>query len=84
MGRIANLTTDGIMLVGQRDIPVGAILQLQLVLEETFNGIDRVDVGAESLWTADADEQRNYRWTGFQIIDISSDSLAFIDHLTQQ
>lgn len=84
MGRLANITTEGIMLVSQKDIPVGRIFQLQLMLEDPLNGIDRVDFGAESLWTAEADEQKNYLWTGFQIIDISTESIDFIDNLTQQ
>ena len=75
LGRLANITTDGIMLVSQRRISVG---------DDPMNGVDRVDFGAESLWTMAADEQEDYHWTGFQIIDISNESVDFIDDFTKQ
>ena len=53
-------------------------------LNDPLNGIDTIDFGAESLWTADADDQHNYQWTGFQIIDISEESRDFIDNFTKQ
>jgi len=84
LGRLANITTDGIMLVSQKRISVGGVFQLQMVLDDPVNGVDSVGFGAESLWTSAADEEEDYHWTGFQIIDISSESLDFIDDFTKQ
>jgi len=79
LGQLANITSEGLMLISQTQIPVGGVFQLQMLLDTPINGVGKVDFGAESLWTSDAGGAKSYYWTGFQIIDISSECQDFID-----
>jgi hypothetical protein len=83
LGQVANLTSEGLMLVSQIEIPVGGVFQLQMLLDTPIDGVKKLDFGAESLWTTAPDGEKSYFWTGFQIIDISSESQDFIDAFTK-
>ena len=83
LGRLVNLTTEGMMLVSaNEEIPEG-IFQIELVLEHPHRERDRVSMGIESLWTAPGNAPE-LRWTGFRIIDISLEAQDFIDDLIRE
>ena len=83
LGRLVNLSTEGMMLVStEKEIPEG-IFQIELVLERPHRERDRVSMGIESLWTAPGNAPE-LRWTGFRIIDISLEAQDFIDDLISE
>jgi hypothetical protein len=77
LGRLVNLSEDGLMLVGSACIGPGAVFQLRLALMKDNQRFELV-VGAESLWCQDANDSGAH-WTGFQIIDISPEHREIID-----
>lgn len=82
-GELVNLTTEGMMVIIDREIETQAIFQLALLLPEPINGDDQIVVGADCLWCRRAENFYRY-WAGFQIIDASDRALEQIDALIQQ
>lgn len=82
LGQLANITTEGLMLIGPEPIPPGTLYQLRMPLLEPTNGISAIDFGVESLWHQSAGNSDRH-WTGFQIIDISPENSAAIENISQ-
>jgi hypothetical protein len=83
LGQVVNITTEGFMLVSQAPIPVKAVFQLLMELENPVNGQNQVAFGAESLWASAEGNEGGYNWTGFHIIDISKEAYHCIDSLIE-
>ena len=79
LGHVANLSSEGLMLVSREPIPLSSILQLAIPVVPSADGRDKVCFGAESVWTSQADDEGRYFWSGFSIIDISGEAADFID-----
>ncbi len=75
-GELVNITTEGLMVITDREIESQAIFQLALQLPEPLGGSDMLVLGADCLWCRRAENFYRY-WAGFQIIDVS-------DHAVQQ
>jgi len=71
LGELVNLSTDGLMAVSPDGIACGTVCQMRIPLVQGDRHVE-ILVGAESLWCDDANDSGSY-WTGFQIIDISSE-----------
>lgn len=80
VGRVVNISAEGLMLLSQEPILVGSVYQLDLVLQGTSDGESKVSFGAEAVWSLEATQPDSY-WTGFRIIDISNDDVLRIDEL---
>jgi hypothetical protein len=77
IGQLANVSRNGLMVVGPCSIAPGTVLQLHIALK--INGeLQDLLVGAENLWCHDANETGAY-WSGFQIIDISPGHRQLLD-----
>lgn len=70
IGDLANISSDGFMVLTRRSLPMNSVFQLSLALPKVIRGVDTVYFGAESLWCNSTDDQEQY-WIGFHIIDIS-------------
>lgn len=79
-GELVNITTEGLMLMTDREIETQAIFQLSLQLPEPIKGNDQIIVGADCLWCRRAENFYRY-WAGFQIIDASELAMAQLEVL---
>jgi PilZ domain len=79
-GELVNITTEGLMVMTDREIETQAIFQLALQLPEQLEGSDQLILGADCLWCRRAENFHRY-WAGFQIIDASEQALAQIEAL---
>lgn len=80
IGRVVNISAEGLMLLSQEPIVTGSVYQLRMDLPGQ-NGEDKqVAFGAEAVWTSEATQPDSF-WTGFRIIDISSEDVLSIDDL---
>lgn len=70
IGDLANISSDGFMVLARRALPVHSVFQLALALPRLIHGVETLYFGAESLWCNAAEEQNHY-WIGFHLIDIS-------------
>lgn len=71
LGRIGNLSIDGLLLIGQRPLPANALFQLSFNLPSE-TGAHPLEVGVCEQWGEKAAAPGQF-WTGFHIIDISPD-----------
>lgn len=69
IGTIGNLSAGGLMIISEDCLDEGLMMQLNFRASDE-NGEQTVSVGAQSLWTAQAQRPGTY-WTGFKIIDMS-------------
>jgi hypothetical protein len=79
-GELVNITTEGLMVMADREIETQAIFQLALQLPEPIKGSHQIIVGADCLWCRRAENFYRY-WAGFQIIDASETALAQLEVL---
>jgi hypothetical protein len=70
VGDLANISSDGCMVLARAALPVNSVFQLSVALPKVIHGADTVYFGAESLWCSETDSPGHY-WIGFHIIDIS-------------
>ena len=80
LGRVANLSPEGMMLISPQPVGNNLVFQLELVLETPIHGHSSLDCGVESLWHSEAGESGLY-WNGFRIIDISPEAADMIESL---
>lgn len=77
IGRVANLSESGMLMVLHSPLMNDALYQLRLKLPDS-NGVEHaLDIGAHELW-ADEAAAPGQVWTGFRFIDISPADLDFI------
>ena len=81
LGTLVNITTQGLMLVGQVPIADRSVYQIDMLFPLPNGEHEKLSFGAESLWCSRATEE--HYWTGFQIIDISEESTKSILELTE-
>lgn len=79
-GELVNITTEGIMVMTDREIETQAIFQLSLELPEPLIGSAQLVLGADCLWCRRAENFSRY-WAGFQVIDASELALEQIEAL---
>jgi len=72
LGRVVNISSDGIMLLGVHPVMEHSILELALEFRDSAAGT--IAVGVESLWCHSNDD-RSMFWSGHFIIDISAQDL---------
>jgi sporulation protein YlmC with PRC-barrel domain len=80
IGQVVNISAEGLMLLSQEPIVMGSVYQLEMEISEGGGDIKRVSFGAEAVWTTEATQPDSY-WTGFRIIDISTEGVLSIDDL---
>ncbi|TCK17968.1 PilZ domain-containing protein [Thiogranum longum] len=78
-GQLVNLSIEGLMMMSPSPVNPGTLLQFRIPLQCCESVVD-ILVGVESLWCDDTDES-GVCWTGFHIIDISSEHLEIISTL---
>jgi hypothetical protein len=68
LGRLVNIHTQGLMLVGDVPLEEDRLYELDLHLPSESANKQVVRIGVDCLWTRAAD-QNGKHWTGFSIID---------------
>lgn len=80
LGRLVDITHEGLMITSQTPIMVNRIFQLLIPLPVPMEGCNEIRLGVESLWTRESADGTRY-WTGFHVICISDQDRACIDRL---
>lgn len=80
MGRLVNVHQEGMMVMGADAVSVDHLYQLELRPSQAVNGRSAIPLGGDCLWVRFAVDTNQY-WSGFQIIDLSDESLADIETL---
>lgn len=78
MGRIGNLSADGMLMVCDQPMTDGALFQLGFELVNGHGQPQSIEVGAQEMWQESANLPGQY-WVGLHFIDISSGDLEVIE-----
>ena len=78
MGRIGNLSADGMLMVCDAPVVDGALFQLGFELTNAQGRPQAIDVGVQEMWAEAANVPGQY-WSGFHFIDISGKDLEAIE-----
>lgn len=82
LGSLANLTSDGMMLVSKQEIEANRIYQVSLQLPFSIDGTECIDIVVDCLWSKRADSQELF-WAGCAIIDADEQAAGAIDTLIE-
>jgi hypothetical protein len=83
LGRLVNIHTQGLMIIGDVPLNEDNLYQLDLHLPIEVNGINVIHMGVDCLWTRNAGDNGKH-WAGFTIIDLSPDGETSILALIEQ
>ena len=78
MGRIGNLSADGMLMVCDEPVAEGALFQLGFELTNVHGHPQAIDVGAQEMWAEAANVPGQY-WAGFHFIDIADNDLEAVE-----
>jgi PilZ domain len=70
IGRLGNISAEGMMLVANRPVVDDALYQLQFHLPDEHGRLHPIEVGVHEQWSEEANVPGQY-WVGFRIIDIA-------------
>ncbi len=82
LGRLVDLHSEGLMLMGDQPLQVDHLYQLDLYLPQPLQGETLLQLGVDCLWTR-CDEGAVMHWSGFQIIDLSERAARQIEELVE-
>ncbi|PIV32188.1 MAG: pilus assembly protein PilZ [Lysobacterales bacterium CG02_land_8_20_14_3_00_62_12] len=77
IGRIGDLSTEGLMLITEQRLHDDALYQLSFHLPDTRGLPALIEIGVHEQWTAPASVPGQF-WSGFRIIDMASRDLDLI------
>jgi hypothetical protein len=80
IGRVVNISAEGLMLLSDEPMVTGSVYQLDLVLPYPKQDKEKIQFAAEAVWCAEASQPDSF-WSGFHIIDIASEDIQIIDEL---
>ncbi len=83
VGRLVNITTEGLMLVNTSPLSTDTLYQVSLMLPEPINGVNEIELGMDCLWTSPTTADADMYWSGCHIIDISDDMLVHLEQLVK-
>jgi len=75
IGRVVDLSLDGVMLLLERPVASDALYQFSFALPSRKGPPRTVEIGVHEQWSDRADVPGHY-WAGFSFIDIATDDAA--------
>lgn len=78
LGRVGNLSADGLMLISAQALPDHHVYQVRFPLPDSAAGAAPLEVGIQCLWSEAASGEHSH-WAGCQIVSISPDDRDALD-----
>lgn len=78
LGRIGNLSRDGMMLIGKRRLGDGALYQVRFALPDAHGRPHNVAAGIHEMWSEPAAVPEQY-WSGLRIVSLSDADSAVLN-----
>ena len=82
LGNLVDISTKGIMVVSEREVPIGETFHLKMVLPDTIQGKKAVEFEAQSRWCRN-DTNPDFYDTGFELVDPQVSFLDAVDRLVE-
>ncbi len=83
IGRLVDITREGILLAGEDRVKTGTIFQLRMILPEGLFGKEQLDFDAKSLWCK-PDVNPDLSVTGFKFLNVASGDVEIIESLVDE
>ena len=80
LGRLADLTATGLMVVSDEPIEAGSVYQLSIALPQPLEGRSSIDLEARSLWTRTGANARLHE-TGFELTRLADQDRRNVSRL---
>jgi hypothetical protein len=80
IGRVVNISAEGLMLLSDEPMVTGSVYQLDLILPKPKDTQEKIAFAAEAVWCTEASQPDSF-WSGFHIIDITAEDVLIIDEL---
>ena len=80
LGRLANIHTQGLMLLCDQPLEEERLYQLRLTLPQTLVESGELKFAVDCLWVRSHEEETRH-WAGCQIIDVTEEGLNLIELL---
>lgn len=80
VGRVADITTEGMRLVSEEPIDTDSTLQLRMVLPRKGAGTGEIDIDARRVWSG-RDVNPDFYSAGFQLTNVSPQAETAIEYL---
>ncbi len=84
LGVLANISLDGIMIVGRNPLSKDSIYQIALTLPDEIEGKQQVEMGVDCLWVNASAEDAGLHWSGCQIIDYAESDVLLLERIIEQ
>lgn len=84
VGRLVNIHTEGLMVIGNFPFAEDQSYQLNLQLPKNFSERSDVPLVVECLWTRKAQEDGDTLWSGFGIVECSDNAKQDIEALIDE
>lgn len=73
VGRLGDLSLDGMMLIAEVPIAEDALYQFVFYLPDAAGRLQRIEVGVHEAWSERASSDARH-WVGFRFIDLAAES----------
>ena len=83
MGRVGNLSADGMMLIAAKPVREDALYQVIFHLPNERGHAQPVEIGVHEQWSEPANVPGQF-WAGFRFIDIGEDDFAVLSRWIDQ
>ena len=80
LGYLADITTEGLMLVSNDPVEIGRVYRLEVEPAEAGSGVPPIHLDGRSLWTR-PDVNPALHLTGFELVDPGADEIRAINAL---
>jgi hypothetical protein len=84
IGHLVNITQAGAMMISEEPVSADTSLRLRLVLPETFEGTDVIDIRSRSVWCQKDRFNPELYASGFMIEHIHQLDAAFIERFIEK
>ena len=83
LGRLVDITPEGIMLISEEPIPISVVVEMRMEFPKEIFGEERMEFSARSMWCR-RDLNPDYHDTGFQLIDVPLEHVLLIKKLVSE
>ena len=77
IGRLGNISAEGMMLIGNTSVVDDALYQLQFHLPDEHGRLHPIEVGVHEQWSEEASVP-GQQWVGFRFIDIGPEDAVVL------
>ena len=84
LGHLANLTSEGAMIISERMLEIDRVYRLHMDLSEAFFTKSHLDFLARCMWSKSEEMAPKFYITGFHFVKIAPEDIQIIGQIIQE